>query len=110
MKRRMLVGALLGLALVSCRATSRVGNGTFAIVYGESNATTAEAVQEAMNAVRTAAQYGYRPISVGSGAGAAAAGGGEFAPTSGKLVNVCVLLEGPPGAPRILAETGIAVP
>lgn len=73
----------------------------YAIVYGESAATTAEAVQEAKLAVENARRFGYRPVSVGGGAGAA--GDPEF---GGRLVNIYILLEGPANAPDILPETG----
>jgi hypothetical protein len=75
------------------------------IVYGESFATTAEAVQEARNAMANAAGLGCRAIGIGGGgAGAGVETGG------GLLINVLVLIECPASAPDILAATGAPVP
>ncbi len=75
------------------------------IVFGESFASTSEAVQEARNAVRNAEGLGCKAISIGSGgAGAAVESGG------GLVLNVVVLLECPAGTPNILAATGQPTP
>lgn len=79
------------------------------IVYGESFATTAEAVQEARNAIANAAGSGCKAISIGGGGAGAGIPGIEVAP-GGLLVNVVVLLECPANAPDILAATGAPVP
>lgn len=75
----------------------------YTVVLGDSFASTSEAVQEARNAIGTAATVGCKPISIGSGgAGAAVEQGG------GLLLNVVVLLECPAGAPELL-DTGLPV-
>ena len=81
------------------------------IVFGESFATTAEAVQEARNAMANSAGSGCKAISTGGGG--AGAGGGNVegsAGGGGLLVNVLILLECPLSAPDILAATGAQVP
>ncbi len=72
----------------------------YVIVYGESFASTSEAVHEAKLAMNKAVALGYRPISIGGGAA-----GAEKEP-GGKLINVYILMEGPDTAPDIL-PTGI---
>lgn len=92
---------LAAIALCGCAEPSAR---KYAIVYGESFTTTAEAVQEVSLAVGNASRFGYRPVSVGGGPGV---GGGEG---GGKLVNIYILLEGPSSAPDILSATGNPVP
>src|SRR5213592_1837223 len=68
------------------------------IVYGESHAGTAGAVQAAQNAVNEAAKSGCRAVSVGSGAsGGISEGGPGGAHVGGEMVNVVVLLRCPLG-------------
>lgn len=73
------------------------------LVYGESFATTDEAVGEARLAIANASQHGCKAISVGNGAGAA----GEVE-VGAKLITVVVLLECPMSAPNIVSATGLA--
>jgi len=91
------------LCLAACQPSPAPGT-KGVIVYGESRASTAEAVKAAQNAIDNANGSGCRPASIGSGA---YAGSGEQG--GGQLVNVVVLLECPPGA-KILAATGARVP
>ena len=83
-----------------------------AIVFGASNVSTSEAVQEALLAIRNAKQAGYDAISIGGGAGLAAGPPVEksdFIPFGGTLITVYVLLEGPVDAPDLVPATGIPV-
>lgn len=102
---------LLGITvfLAGCTPVGPAVSMKHTIVYGESFATTAEAVQEARNAMTNAAGSGCKAISIGGG-GAGAGGGQEGAGGGGLLVNVLVLLECPVNAPDILAATGAPVP
>lgn len=79
------------------------------IVFGASNATPDEAANEAQGAISNASRAGYRAISVGGGAGAAA-GQSETSSAAGAVYTVFVLLEGPVNAPDLLPATGKPVP
>ena len=96
---------LIAVIVVTLIAGCASPNTRQTLVFGESFASTAEAVQEARLAIERASALGCNAISVGSGgAGAAVEQGG------GLVLNVVVLLECPPGTPDILAATGNPVP
>jgi hypothetical protein len=108
MKPKLILIAILALSVIGCGGatiTTTSAPMKYALVFGDSNATTSEAVQEALLAVQNAVNAGYKPISIGGGAGAAA--GGELVQA---LITVYVLLEGPITAPDIIPATGIPVP
>jgi hypothetical protein len=73
------------------------------LVYGESFASTDEAVAEARLAMQNAAGHGCKAISVGNGDGLA--GDPE---SGGRMISVVVLLECPGSTPDLLAATGLA--
>ncbi len=99
MRTRILCALFLTvLILGGCAAPTK-----FAIVYGESSFTSAEAVREAMSAIKNAEASSYRPVSIGGGAGT------TNLETGVKVITVYVLMEGPANAPNILA-TGLPVP
>jgi hypothetical protein len=94
--------ALVAVAVGGCAMSGAPAKKNI-LVYGESFASTDEAVAEARLAMQNAASHGCKAISVGNGDGLA--GDPE---QGGRMVSVVVLLECPGTTPDLLAATGLA--
>ncbi len=88
------------------------------LLYGTSNVSASDAVGAANQAIRTAAGFGCKPISVGGGTGLAGTPPGVETVGEGVFIavtqipreyDVYVIVECPEGTPELLPATGGAV-